>query len=562
MPHKDPYRYAVDVAAIFSETDLAGRITYVNDKFCEVSGYSADELLGANHRMLQSGQHPRSFFVEMWQAIAAGQVWQDVICNRRKDGTLYWVDSTIVGIRDSQTGQIKGYASVRFDITERYNLLKRLEFQAFHDSLTHLHNRQALRERFTHVLKEADSAGELVGVCMLDLDNFKTINDQHGHEFGDRLLCVVAQRLISSLRPEDMPVRMGGDEFAILFTRTQTEDELHKALGRVLSNLSMPYTIQQEIVFMTASAGIAVYPHDHVEPEILLRHADQALYESKLAGRNQFHVFDVDRAVSDSFVYQMSDALKKALAHNELVLHYQPKLDLRSLQVVGLEALVRWQHPDKGLLPPGVFLPHVEHSPFILELGDWVMEQALTFVQDNLPGGTALPVSVNIAPRHFQHPQFAERLRFLLARFPSVPPQFLDLEILETVIIEDFLQVRTNIEACRALGVTLSLDDFGTGYSSLSYLKNLNVHTLKIDRSFITDILNNDEDRTLTQAIIDLARRFGITVVAEGVETDEHLRLLTEMGCDVAQGFGIARPMPAPQLLQWLKQRPLVRSLH
>lgn len=561
MDALDPYRHAVDVAAIFSETDLAGRITYVNDKFCEISGYSSEELLGANHRMLQSGQHPAEFFKQMWRTIASGQVWQDVICNRRKDGTLYWVDSTIVGLRHKQTQRLVGYASIRFDITERYNLLKRLEFQAFHDPLTRLPNRQALHEKFTTVLKEADRSGELVGVCMLDLDHFKAINDQHGHEVGDRLLLIVAQRLLSAIRPDDLPVRLGGDEFAILFTKAQTEADLHAALERLMNILAMPYHLHTGTVHATASAGLAIYPQDHVEPEILLRHADRALYESKLAGRNQFHVFDVNQAISDSFNHQMMDALKQALKRHELQLYYQPKLDLHTDAITGVEALLRWQHPDKGLLLPGSFLPHIEHNVFIVELGEWVIREALRFIQQHLPSGRAVPVSVNIASRHFQSPHFGAQLQGLLRAFPDVPPHFLDLEIVETVIIEDFLQVRQNIDACRALGVTLSLDDFGTGYSSLSYLKNLRVHTLKIDRSFITDLLDNPEDRLLTQAIIDLAKRFDMKVVAEGVETAEQKRLLTHLGCDQVQGFGIARPMPGEQLLPWVQQYRAVASL-
>ncbi|HOE40063.1 MAG TPA: EAL domain-containing protein [Rhodoferax sp.] len=545
------YRTAVDAIAIYTETDLAGTITHVNPKFCEISDYSKQELLGQNHRLLNSGHHPSEFFEDMWRAITSGQVWRGDICNRAKDGQLYWVASAIMPLLDQATGLPRKYISIRFDITPRHLLQNQLAFQAEHDVLTGLANRQLLQQRLEHAMTQADLGLRQIGVCFVDLDGFKAINDRLGHACGDQLLIQVAQRLTDTVQTNDLVARLGGDEFVVVLTQLGSLTDARPIVERVLAALAMPFTLPSDTVNISASVGLTLYPHDKVSADALLRHADHALYSAKQAGRNRFEFFDVAHDTDTSAHYRILASVTHALKHHELVLHYQPKVNMRSGQVVGFEALLRWQHPRDGLVPPLSFLPLVEETDLIIDIGEWVIDQALAQLASWGAAGHVWPVSVNIAARHFHQSDFVQRLQALLARHPSVPHQWLDIEVLESVAMRDIAQVQRTIKACQALGVTFSLDDFGTGYSSLSYLKYLPTETLKIDRAFVRDILDDKDDLALTEAIITLSTVFNRNVVAEGVELAEQGVLLMRLGCDVAQGFGIAKPMPASEVQAW-----------
>ncbi len=549
-----PYRAAVDASAIFSEADLQGRITYVNPQFCEVSGYGVDELLGQNHRLLNSGVHPPVFFEQMWATIASGQVWRGDICNRTKDGSLCWLASTIAPL-NGPDGLPQSYVSICFDITPLRTLLESVHWQAHHDVLTGLSNRALLNERFGQAVAHARRTGHLLAVCLLDVDGFKNINDSLGHTQGDALLVELARRLTSVLRPLDTAARLGGDEFVLLLTGLRHADEVSTVLTRVMAALSVPCHLGSDSVEVAVSIGVSIFPTDDTTPDTLLRHADQALYTAKQAGRHRVHFFDVQHDHHAAAHYQMLARVTDALRQGQLLLHYQPKVNMRLGQTVGLEALIRWQHPAEGLIPPMAFLPLVEQTDVIVDVGDWVMDQALlqmaTWQRDT---GKTWPVSVNIAARHFQRTDFAQRLTHALAQHPTVLPSMLEIEILESVAIDHVQQVQANITACRALGVRFALDDFGTGYSSLSYLKSLPAHTLKIDRAFVRDILDDKDDLALIEAIIGLAAVFDRNVVAEGVENAEQGVLLMRLGCDVAQGFGIAKPMPAAAVPGWVAQ--------
>ncbi len=548
------YRTAVDAAAIFTETDLDGNITYANAQFCEVSGYSLQELLGSNHRLVNSGQHPPEFFDNLWQTIASGQVWRGDICNRTKNGALYWVSSTILPLLDPATGLPLKYISIRFEVTEQRHLMQTLQFQAQHDVLTGLANRQLLHQRLNQALNGDAHLSRQVGVCLLDLDGFKAVNDRLGHHCGDVLLKRVAQRLTETVRTHDLVARLGGDEFVILLTELRDRAEAQSIVERALAALAHPYLIDDDTVELSASAGLTLYPQDDASADTLLRHADHALYQAKQSGRNRLHLFDVNENINTTAHYQMLASVTQALANDELVLYFQPKVNMRRGTVVGFEALLRWQHPRDGLVPPLSFLPLVEDSDLIIDIGELVIEQALAQLARWAKAGLVWPVSVNIAARHFQQANFVARLQTLLARYPSVPPQWLNIELLESVALEDIQKVSRTMAACNALGVTLSLDDFGTGYSSLSYLKRLPAKVLKIDRSFVRDILDDKDDLALTEAIIALSVVFSRDVVAEGVENAEQGVLLMRLGCDVAQGFGIARPMPADEVIPWVQQ--------
>ncbi|ANI61488.1 diguanylate cyclase (GGDEF)-like protein/PAS domain S-box-containing protein [Pseudomonas sp. PvR086] len=548
----EKYRRAVDAAAIFSETDLNGRITYVNDQFCVVSGYSREELLGQNHRLLNSGLHSADFFAAMWRTIALGNVWKGEICNRAKDGRLYWVDSTMVPVLDDTTGLVDRYLSIRFDISEKRQLLQSLQWRVGHDVLTGLPNRAFLSDLLDQALEFSRQENIPLAVCMLDLDGFKAVNDGYGHASGDMLLVEVAKRLRDIVRGEDVVARLAGDEFVLVLRYVRDLPELRAALSRVLGAISAPYTLHGKDINVFASIGVTLFPHDNEDAETLLRHADQAMYVAKQRGRNRFHLFDVSRDQEVKATHQTVERVRQALVAGEFRLHFQPKVNMRRGEVVGFEALLRWQHPQNGMVPPREFLPLVEDTDLIIDIGEWVMDQVLAQLHRWQQVGQGWPISINIAARHFQRADFVDRLRQVLARHAQVAPRMLDLEIVESVAIENIQHVSACLQACQALGVQFSLGDFGTGYSSLSYLKRLRTQTIKIDKSFVRDILNDRDDLALTTAVIGLARAFGRQVIAEGLESLEHGELLLRLGCEVAQGYFIARPMPPSEVPAWV----------
>lgn len=545
------YRAAVDAAAIFSETDPAGRITYVNEQFCLISGYSREELLGSNHRILNSGMHAPEFFEGMWRALAQGRVWKGEICNRAKGGALYWVDSTMVPLFDSETGQVRKYVSIRFDISEKRQLLHTLQWRVGHDVLTGLPNRAFLSDLLNQALECSRLESRPLAVCMLDLDGFKAVNDGYGHACGDLLLVEVATRLKSILRSTDAVARLSGDEFVLILRQVRDQAQLQVALERMLALIATPYRVRGQDLRVSASMGVTLFPLDNEDADTLVRHADQAMYVAKQSGRNRFHLFDVSLDKEVKATHQTVERVRQALGNGELCLYYQPKVNMRTGAILGFEALLRWQHPRRGLIAPGEFLPLVEQTDLIVDIGEWVIDQALFQMRRWQDAGQAWVVSVNIAARHFQRSDFVERLRLLLACHPSVPPRMLDLEIVESVAIENIQRVSDCLVACQEMGVQFSLDDFGTGYSSLSYLKRLPTQTIKIDQSFVRDILHDHDDLALTRAVIGLAGAFGRQVVAEGLETLEHGTLLMALGCDLAQGYCISRPMPAAQVIDW-----------
>ena len=546
------YRRAVDAAAMFSETDASGRITYVNDQFCNLFGYRREELLGANHRLLNSGHHPGEFFSAMWHTISLGQVWKGDICNRAKDGTLHWVDTTLVPVMDDATGQVERYLAIRFDVSDKRRQLHSLQWRVGHDVLTGLPNRTYLSDLLDQALAFSQVENFPLAVCMLDLDGFKAVNDGHGHASGDQLLIEVARRLRSIVRGEDVVARLAGDEFVLVLRHVPGMDELHGALNRVLVAVSTPYAIDGKSIKVFASIGVTLFPWDNENAETLLRHADQAMYMAKQSGRNRFHLFDVSRDQEVRATYQSVERVRQALAAHELRLHFQPKVNIRSGAVVGLEALLRWKHPQRGLVPPREFLPLAEETDLIVEIDEWVMEQVMTQLQLWQQAGQGWPVSINISARHFQRADFVERLRQMLGRHPDVAPRMLDLQIVESVAVENLQHVSACLQACQALGVGFSLGGFGTGYCSLNDLKHLRTQTIKIDKTFIRDILVNRDDLALTKAVIGLAQAFDRQVVAEGLDSLEHGQLLLRLGCEVAQGYFIARPMPPEQIPGWV----------
>jgi len=457
-------------------------------------------------------------------------------------------------------GEVLGGVLVFRDVSEKHKIQQRLQWQAGHDPLTGLPNRVLLADRFARALDRARRQSTRLAVCMLDLDQFKPVNDTYGHEAGDELLVQTAQRLTQELRGIDTLCRLGGDEFVILFEDVEDSSTLYRALERILLLLAEPFDVDGHRISVSASVGMTVFPLDDSDSDTLMRHADQAMYVAKQSGRNRYHLFDVSQDLQMQSTRQTLERVRQALHQGELRLHYQPKVNLRTHKVVGMEALLRWQHPQEGLVPPLQFLPLVEQSDVIVDIGEWVTEQALIQMACWRELGDAWPVSVNIAARHFQRHDFLERLKHILARHPSVAPSMLEFEILESVALGDIHAMNALMTNCQQLGISFSLDDFGTGYSSLSYLKHLPVQTLKIDQSFVRNMREDKDDLALVGAVVNIAHQFGRQVVAEGVETVEQGQQLLSLGCEIVQGYGIARPMPPEAVLGWVQHYEMTKQ--
>ncbi|MFD2113457.1 EAL domain-containing protein [Thiorhodococcus fuscus] len=534
-------------------TDPEARILDVNAAFTQVTGYSRDEVLGQTPALLKSGLQEAAFYKEMWRWLGETGQWQGEIWNRKKSGEVYPEILHINAVTGSD-GAVTHYIGMFTDITDLKSTQQRLVSLAYYDALTDLPNRVLLAQRLHQAMSRAKSHERLVAICFLDLDDFKVINDRHGHEIGNRFLVETANRLLASLRNSDTVARLGGDEFVLLVTDLVSAEQLEGILAKVFEVVAAPFRIGDIDIGVSASIGVTLYPLDDSDPDTLLRHADHSMYQAKQLGRNRYHLYDLDAAKDLQTRHRELERIRQALQHGEFRVYYQPKVNMRSGQVVGLEALIRWQHPQRGLLGPLTFLPQIEQSPLIIDVGEWVLHEVLAQMGQWLQEGYRLSVSVNIAARHFQHIDFVLRLEAILSEHPDVSPHLLELEILESAALDDVVLMREVMAACQGIGVSFALDDFGTGYSSLAYLKQLPAETIKIDKSFVHDMLDDQEDLAIIEGVIGLAGVFRKQVIAEGVETPEHGLLLMRYGCDYAQGYGIGRPMPAESISPWISE--------
>ena len=534
-------------------TDAKGTIIDVNETFTRITGFSREEALGQNPRMLNSGRQPPEYYSAMWRTLLETGHWSGEVWNRRKDGEVYAEMQTVSAVRDG-AGQTQNYVALFSDISPMKAHQQQLEHIAHYDALTHLPNRVLLADRLQQAIHQSQRRRHSLAVVFLDLDGFKAVNDRHGHAVGDTLLITLAQRMKAAMREGDTLARIGGDEFVAILADLEQAQDCSPVLDRLLLAASAPFESGAVVLQVSASMGVTVYPQDGSDADLLMRHADQAMYAAKQAGKNRYHLFDVEHEVAVKTRRESLDRVCLALAQNEFVLYYQPKVNLRERKVVGVEALIRWQHPERGLLAPSAFLPLVEDHPVSVAIGEWVVQTALTQLSVWQAAGMTMPISVNVGALQMQQADFVDRLAMLLRAQPDVAPYQLELEILETSALEDVAVASQTMHACRAVGVRFALDDFGTGYSSLTYLKHLPAEMIKIDQSFVRGMLGDVDDLSIVRGVIGLSAAFGRAVIAEGVETEDHCVKLLAIGCDLVQGFGIARPMPAKDVPGWVIQ--------
>jgi diguanylate cyclase (GGDEF)-like protein/PAS domain S-box-containing protein len=534
-------------------SDANDTIIEVNDTFTRITGFSRKEVIGQSTHMLRSNRQSPEFYTAIKQVLDDKGYWYGEAWNQRNCGEIYPEMQTISVVRDA-TGKMQHYVSLFTDISDQKEHLQELEHAAHFDTLTNLPNRALLTDRLLLALLQCERRDKMLAVVYLDLDGFKRINDNHGHSTGDQLLIAVSQRMTEALREGDTLARIGGDEFVAVLIDLEQPSDCHPVLERLLQAASQVINIEDITLQVSSSIGVSIYPETATQVDLLLRQADQAMYTAKEKGKNCYHFFDANSAVEARNLHESLESIRQALDQEEFQLYYQPKVNIKTGAVVGVEALIRWQHTEQGLLEPRYFLPVVEDHAIRVELGEWVINTALTQISEWQTLGLKLPISVNVGAYQLQDHYFLEHLTAALAAHPDVSPGRLELEILETYALEDVTKVASLMLACQNLGVDFALDDFGTGYSSLTYLKRLPAASIKIDQSFVRDMLTNADDLAIVQGVIGLAGIFNRRVIAEGVETTAHAKMLLSLNCNIVQGFGIAHPMPAIDLPLWVER--------
>jgi len=533
-------------------TDEQGKIIDVNPAFTRITGYQRDEVLGKNPNILQSGRQDRSFYRQMWKSLKSQGHWQGEMWDKDKEGRLFAQRITIFQLLDKQ-GYIKNYVGLFSDITATKKQQQMLEKMAHYDLLTQLPNRVLFADRIEQAIARSKRDQTLLAIGFLDLDEFKPVNDRYGHEVGDQLLVEVAQRMKTVMREQDTVSRMGGDEFTLLICNLQSVQQCEQILKRLHQLLAEPYYIAGQTIEIAASCGVTLYPQNQADADTLIRHADSAMYQAKLAGRNQFKFFDLDQAQQQVKQQNQFIQVQQAYQQQQFQLFYQPKVNMMTGKVYGFEALIRWIDEQGKIIPPLSFLPALAGTDLEIEVGNWVIEQALSQLEIWQQQPITLKISVNVSAYHLLNSDFVEQLEGILARFPAISSEYLQLEILESGVLSEIEQIVAIIRQCRfRLGVRIALDDFGTGYSSLTHLRQIPADTIKIDQSFVRDMLDNKHDSTLVEGVIALAQAFDQEVIAEGVESSQVGLALLKLGCCYAQGYGIAKPMPAQDVIDWL----------
>jgi diguanylate cyclase (GGDEF)-like protein/PAS domain S-box-containing protein len=535
-----------------SITSKQGEIQAVNQAFTDITGYDPEEVIGKNPRVLKSNRHDRSFYQEMWESIIKKGYWSGEIWNRRKNGEAFPELLSISAIRE-EDGEIKNYVAVFHDISEMKTKEQEIEHLAYHDPLTGLPNRTLFKDRLEHAISRARRDNEMVQLILIDIDNFKLVNDSAGHAKGDELLKEAAKRMLAVTRASDTVARLGGDEFIVMVTTISDMMEIIVMVERMRAEFREPFVIEETLYHLTSSIGISVFPNDGDDSETLIRNADLAMHHSKTKGRNQFFMFEPEMAKRISQRISVEADMRRALENDEFQVYFQPQVDNQTLKLVGMEALTRWIKEDGSMVSPGQFIPVAEESGLIVPIGQRIFEKSVDQacrVREQV--GIDLVLSVNVSARQFEEKGFESMVEALIRR-TGLPADRLKIEITESLLMKNIDKAMVRLEKLSALGITTAIDDFGTGYSSLAYLKRMPISTLKIDKSFIDDVDIEPDAHALVEAIVLMANKLSMGIVAEGVETREQLEKLHALGRMDIQGYVFAKPMPTDETISWIK---------
>lgn len=532
-------------------TDEEKNIIIVNPAFEIVTGYKFKEVVGKNPTLLQSGVHDRSFYLNMWKSLADHDIWQGEIWNRRKTGEIYPEWLTILKIKD-ENGNVTNYCGIFTDLSERKTVENELKKRALTDSLTDVNNRFAFLEKMNTLLLESSNTVQHA-VFFLDLDRFKQVNDTLGHSIGDLLLVEVAKRIKRLLKHKDIIARYGGDEFVITLTNIHHPREAAKFAEEVIREVEQPIMINNQELFVSTSIGISIYPHDGVTTEELVNRADKAMYFSKQNGRNRFSFYFEELNTDNERLIALDTEIRKAIEHRDFELYYQPKVDSKKNKIIGVEALVRWKNEKLGFVSPGEFIPYAEETGLIIPISEIILEKACEELAVlRMAGYSNLTISINISSIHFQQQNFLESIQRILEKYNTSAQNF-EIEVTERTVMNSEEETIRKLVRLKQLGFKLSIDDFGTGYSSLSYLVRFPLDYLKIDRSFIHHIVTLDDKQAVVDAIIQMAHRLKMEVIAEGVESIQQINILRDMGCDYIQGYFYSKPIPMDELIEFLQ---------
>ena len=531
-------------------TDENAGIEYINPKVCAITGYDKTELIGRNMRVFQLDDLEIKIFSDLWGNMKSANEWQGEIQLRKKDGNGIWVLMSVSAVKNEHK-QISHFVTVCEDVSQLKEARSRMEELAYVDSLTGLANRLLFRDRLEQVLKGLSRTDTSAALLYLDLDEFKRINDSMGHDVGDALLMKVAETLRQCVRHQDTVARMGGDEFVILLTDIDGMSGASAVARKIIESMSYPVKLLKNEILITPSIGITLAPTDSLNADILLKNADMAMYKAKSSGRNNFQFFTEEMNAQIVDHLTIENDLRQAIENNDLYMKYQPKCNIKTKKMVGVEALVRWNHPTKGELSPAYFIPIAETAGLMVKLGKWVLRASCQGIKQlELQGLQGVDLAVNLSTRQFRDPHLIKTILGVLeeTNFKAVN---LELEVTETTLMEQIDLAIELLDQIKSLGITVTIDDFGTGYSSLNYLKRLPIDTLKIDKAFIDDIPDDKDDMEISSAVIVMAHKLGIKVVAEGVSTQAQWDFLAQNKCDIAQGYLLGKPMEAQELLEY-----------
>ena len=536
-------------------TDAQCNILSVNEAFVRITGYREGDVLGKTPALINKNKQNDAFYKRLWQHLEEEGYWHGEIWDRRKNGETFPAWLSISTIKNTQ-GQTSHYVGLLSDLSERKQFQKQVQYLAYYDSLTDLPNRTLFVDRVDQLISQYDRNKRPFAILSLNLDHFKNINETLSYTEGDKLLRQVASRLLRTIRVGDTVARLGGDKFGITLSNLKQTEDAVVAAEKLLTTLSLPFFVSEQEVFITASIGASTYPNNTHDAATLIKHAEAAMFHAKGRNRNGLQFYQPEIIANSNRRYQLESSLRHALKNGEFILHYQPKINLSTWKINSVEALIRWQHPERGLIQPSEFIPLLEETGQIIPIGQWILESACKQINKWITQGIEPPViAVNVSPRQFERDSFIRTVQGVLMD-NACNARYLEIEITESTLMSDVKTASAILQELRDMGVHISVDDFGTGYSSLAYLSRFPIDTLKIDRTFIQNVTNNPHDATITRSVVDLAHNLGIRALAEGIETEQQLDFLTSLGCDSGQGFIFSRPVPEKTLTERLVNDP------